>query len=156
MNCVQAFNLVGTGPKNSPEVLVSTAEDVPSLAPSSLTCSSSSSTSLTLSWQPPPPEAMHGVLTAFTVYYRAMREWEVGKVVKESTQDKGLTLTGLQPYQNYTLQVSDLYLCKCLPKDQDKDCCTKRWWHRHLQERECEACRCIAEPGNANVLPFSE
>ena len=108
---------MGTGPKNSPEVLVSTAEDVPSLAPSSLTCSSSSSTSLTLSWQPPPPEAMHGVLTAFTVYYRAMREWEVGKVVKESTQDKGLTLTGLQPYQNYTLQVSDLYLCKCLPKD---------------------------------------
>ena len=63
---------------------------------------------------------MHGVLTAFTVYYRAMREWEVGKVVKESTQDKGLTLTGLQPYQNYTLQVSDLYLCKCLPKDHDK------------------------------------
>ena len=57
------------------------------------------------------------MLTAFTVYYRAMREWEVGKVVKESTQDKGLTLTGLQPYQNYTLQVSDLYICKCLPKD---------------------------------------
>ena len=105
---VQAFNLVGTGPKNSPEVLVSTAEDVPSLAPSSFTCSSPSPTSLTLSWQPPPPEAMHGLLKGFTVYYRAMREWEVGKVLNEMTEGKGFTLTGLQPYQNYTLQVSNV------------------------------------------------
>ena len=103
---VQAFNQVGTGPKNSPEVLVSTAEDVPSLAPSSLTCSSPSPTSLALSWQPPPPEAMHGLLKGFTVYYRAMKEWEVGLVRTEATMSKGITLTGLQPYQNYTLQVS--------------------------------------------------
>ena len=103
---LQAFNQVGTGPKNSPEVLVSTAEDVPSLAPSSLTCSSPSPTSLALSWQPPPPEAMHGLLKGFTVYYRAMKEWEVGVVKTEATMSKGITLTGLQPYQNYTLQVS--------------------------------------------------
>ena len=78
---VQAFNLVGTGPKNSPEVLVSTAEDVPSLAPSSLACSSPSPTSLALSWQPPPDQALHGLLKGFTVYYRAMREWEIGQVL---------------------------------------------------------------------------
>ena len=89
-------------------MLVSTAEDVPSLAPSSLACSSPSPTALALSWQPPPPEAMHGLLKGFTVYYRAMREWEVGEVLNETTEGKGVTLTGLQPYQNYTLQVSNV------------------------------------------------
>ena len=47
---------------------------------------------------------MHGLLKGFTVYYRAMREWEVGEVLNETTEGKGFTLTGLQPYQNYTLQ----------------------------------------------------
>ena len=56
---------------------------------------------------------MHGLLKGFTVYYRAMREWEVGEVLNETTEGKGFTLTGLQPYQNYTLQVSNALQC-CL------------------------------------------
>ena len=32
-------------------------------------------------------------------------------MLNETTEGKGITLTGLQPYQNYTLQVSNVMLC---------------------------------------------
>ena len=31
-------------------------------------------------------------------------------MLNETTEGKGITLTGLQPYQNYTLQVSNVLL----------------------------------------------
>ena len=33
-----------------------------------------------------------------------MLEWEIGPVLSSTTEERRLTLEGLQPYQNYTLQ----------------------------------------------------
>ena len=89
---VQAFNNVGTGPENVPQVVATTDEDgqytnyilklhvhtspVPSVPPCSVSCSSSSSTSLLITWAPPDTRYINGVLQGFSVVYKPMLEWE--------------------------------------------------------------------------------
>ena len=42
----------------------------------------------------------------FVVHYRAMLEWEVGQVMNITTTQQEATLTELEAFQNYTIQVT--------------------------------------------------
>ena len=58
---VQAFNKIGQGPM-SDEVLVHTAEGAPTMPPQDVTLTTLSSTSIKVTWVPPPPASAHGVI----------------------------------------------------------------------------------------------
>ncbi|KAE8748711.1 hypothetical protein FOCC_FOCC004514 [Frankliniella occidentalis] len=68
---VQAVNVVGAGPM-SDSISVSTLEDVPSSPPEEVRCSSLTSQSLQVSWQPPPSAQVNGVLQGYTVHYESV------------------------------------------------------------------------------------
>jgi receptor-type tyrosine-protein phosphatase Q len=64
-NCsVKAATVNGTGPSSSP-LIVTTLEDEPSDAPTEPKPSDVTSTSFTLSWEPPLPEERNGIITHY-------------------------------------------------------------------------------------------
>lgn len=68
---VQAFNSMGAGPQ-SDIVSVTTDESVPSQGPMNLSCTPVSAETLTLSWDPPAPTSVNGVLKGYRVIYRPL------------------------------------------------------------------------------------
>ena len=78
------------------------------MAPSSLTCSSVSSSSVHVSWAPLQEEEFNGVSQGYAVYLKALLEWEVGQTVRLTSRRPGLSVDQLDNYQNYTVQVSAL------------------------------------------------
>ncbi|KAL1023895.1 hypothetical protein UPYG_G00048650 [Umbra pygmaea] len=54
------------------EVTTDTPQTHPSAPPQGVTCSSPSSTSLLVSWDPPPPEYQNGIITGYSIQYSIM------------------------------------------------------------------------------------
>ena len=79
---------------------------VPSTAPSSLSCSSVSSTKVYVSWAGLEEREFNGVSQGYAVYVRALLEWSVGETVRLASRDTELSVEQLEKYQNYTVQVS--------------------------------------------------
>ncbi|XP_026677051.1 Down syndrome cell adhesion molecule-like protein Dscam2 [Diaphorina citri] len=103
---VQAFNEKGPGPMSS-EVSVQTLEDVPAAPPLDITCSALSSTSLSVTWQPPPLLLQNGEILGYKVYYENMRELPMENIetgVKQSKETK-ISLKGLHKYCNYSIHI---------------------------------------------------
>ncbi|XP_028973977.1 protein tyrosine phosphatase receptor type Db isoform X6 [Esox lucius] len=51
------------------EVTADTPQTLPSAPPQDVTCSSPSSTSILVSWAPPPPEYQNGIITGYSIQY---------------------------------------------------------------------------------------
>ena len=99
---------------------------VPSSYPTSLSCSSISSTSVHLSWNPLESKEFNGISQGYVVYFRPLREWKgksvwakrkklflnsiyiVGESTRLHTLDTLLTVKQLEKFQNYTVQVTAL------------------------------------------------
>ncbi|XP_045771663.1 Down syndrome cell adhesion molecule-like protein Dscam2 [Maniola jurtina] len=65
---VRTYNAAGTGPLSPPHYR-HTLESPPTGGPENLSCTSSSSTSLRVSWRPPNPDARGGQITHYTLQY---------------------------------------------------------------------------------------
>ncbi|XP_047735527.1 Down syndrome cell adhesion molecule-like protein Dscam2 [Hyalella azteca] len=65
---VRAFNAKGLGPP-SPAVTVTTDEDRPDAAPSEVSCTPTTSSTLTVAWSQPPARGANGVITGYRVAY---------------------------------------------------------------------------------------
>ncbi|KAK7021096.1 hypothetical protein SK128_026418, partial [Halocaridina rubra] len=105
---VQAFNSAGAGPR-TPPVLATTEEDVPSIAPRDLQCSSLSSTSLLVRWTSPPLAALNGILQGYKIIYRPVhptRFFHPDDVSEKMTAALSTTLMGLGRYTNYSITVA--------------------------------------------------
>ena len=87
---------------NHHSVLIS----VPSQAPSELTLSATSSTSITASWQLPPAYSRHGIIAGFKLSYK--KKGFIGSIHVE-TINGGTTfsgvINGLDKYTEYEFQV---------------------------------------------------
>ena len=99
---------------------------VPSSSPTSLSCSSISSTSVHLSWNPLEAKEFNGISQGYVVYFRPLREWQgksiltnrykgffnsiylVGESTRLHTMDTLITVKQLEKFQNYTVQVAAL------------------------------------------------
>nr|XP_029721991.1 Down syndrome cell adhesion molecule-like protein Dscam2 isoform X2 [Aedes albopictus] len=101
-----AFNQVGSGPQSEP-VTAQTMEDVPSKPPEDIRCSSTSSTSIKVSWQPPPQQHMNGLLQGYTVFYESVSEESISNGDMETRKTSSLiaSLTSLRKFSNYSVQV---------------------------------------------------
>nr|XP_045585779.1 Down syndrome cell adhesion molecule-like protein Dscam2 isoform X2 [Procambarus clarkii] len=103
---LQAFNSKGAGPA-SPPALATTLEDKPSAPPGHVTCESVTSSSLVVTWSPPPPRHRNGLVINYRVYYsHATPHDGVGRSGSVVSEGQRATLAGLFPWTNYSLTVS--------------------------------------------------
>ena len=79
---------------------------VPSKAPTTFSVTASSSTSITASWQLPPADSRHGIITGFKMFYRKRSS---GGLAATITINNGTIhtkdVTGLDKYTEYEFQV---------------------------------------------------
>ncbi|CAH8866741.1 unnamed protein product [Trichobilharzia szidati] len=95
------------GPSPPAYTQTRTLEDLPQAPPADVTCASQQH-SITVSWNPPNPDTINGILTEYHVSYFAANEYgdetsSVNQAVKGQTT---VTLAGLLAYTNYTIQVA--------------------------------------------------
>ncbi|XP_050729970.1 cell adhesion molecule Dscam2-like isoform X1 [Eriocheir sinensis] len=103
---LQAFNSRGAGP-GSPPALATTMEDKPSAPPGHVTCESVTSTTLEVTWSPPPPRARNGLITTYKLSY-VHHPLHGGGDGGGSIMRKGqrATLDTLTPFTNYSVSVA--------------------------------------------------
>ncbi|XP_050300550.1 cell adhesion molecule Dscam2 isoform X1 [Anthonomus grandis grandis] len=104
---VQAYNEVGSGPL-SEQVTTETLEDVPSSPPMDIRCTSPTSQSIQVSWQPPPNEDCNGIIVGYKLTYEpVLDENSRANDVMETRKTTALitVITGLRKFTNYSLQV---------------------------------------------------
>ena len=76
---------------------------VPDASPQNLNGTTINSTSLSLSWEPPPSEQRNGIITHYIVN---MTETETGDELSLSTTDTTIIVSGLHPFYHYKCCVS--------------------------------------------------
>ncbi|XP_047520750.1 Down syndrome cell adhesion molecule-like protein Dscam2 isoform X2 [Pieris napi] len=101
---VRAFNGVAAGP-SSPPVTATTLEGVPESPPTRVLCSALSSSSMKVSWSPPPPAMRGGIIQGYKVIYAPLttNHADVAEIKRVTTTDTYLHT--LHKYTNYSLQV---------------------------------------------------
>ncbi|XP_061108053.1 receptor-type tyrosine-protein phosphatase delta-like [Conger conger] len=89
------------------EISAETPQTHPSAPPRDVKCSSPSSTTILVSWLPPPVESQNGIITQYTVHYAAAEEGppsrQVSNLPPESSQH---LLENLEKWTEYRVSVS--------------------------------------------------
>ena len=75
----------------------------PTAPPAELSVSTYDSTSISLTWQPPPSSDRNGEITQYRLQ---ITEQETQRSYEERTPHSGHTLTSLHPYYNYVISVA--------------------------------------------------
>ncbi|PSN39680.1 Down syndrome cell adhesion molecule-like protein Dscam2 [Blattella germanica] len=102
---VQSYNRAGAGPR-SEEVMATTEEDVPGAAPTDVQCSVVTPQGITVSWAPPPPSDINGVLLGYKVLYKAITDWgDPTAPLEKISQDVKVELFNLETFCNYSIEV---------------------------------------------------
>ncbi|XP_026317870.1 Down syndrome cell adhesion molecule-like protein Dscam2 isoform X2 [Hyposmocoma kahamanoa] len=100
---VRAFNGVAAGPASTP-VSATTLEGVPESHPTRVTCSALSSSSMKVTWNPPPLGQHGGIIQGYKVIYTPLTsDHDVGEIKRVTTTDT--YLHALRKYTNYSIQV---------------------------------------------------
>ncbi|KAL0901060.1 hypothetical protein ABMA27_006383 [Loxostege sticticalis] len=101
---VRAFNGVAAGPASAP-VTATTLEGVPESHPMRVSCSPLSSSSMKVSWNPPPIGQHGGLIQGYKVIYSPLTadHADVGEIKRVTTTDTYLHT--LRKYTNYSIQV---------------------------------------------------
>ncbi|CAG9581989.1 unnamed protein product, partial [Danaus chrysippus] len=101
---VRAFNGIAAGPPSVP-VTATTLEGVPEAAPSHVSCSALSSSSLKISWNAPPPALRGGIVQGYKIIYApiSITHSEGAEMKRVSTTETYLHT--LHKYSNYSVQV---------------------------------------------------
>ncbi|KAJ9581127.1 hypothetical protein L9F63_023697, partial [Diploptera punctata] len=102
---VQSYNRAGAGPR-SEEVMAITEEDVPGAPPTDVQCSVVTPQGITVSWSPPPPSDINGVLLGYKVFYKAITDWgDPTPPLEKTGQDVKVELFNLEKFCNYSIEV---------------------------------------------------
>ncbi|CAH0727689.1 unnamed protein product, partial [Brenthis ino] len=102
---VRAFNGVAAGPP-SPAVTATTLEGVPEAAPTRVSCAALSSSSMKVSWAPPPQALRAGLIQGYKVIYAPIStDHAEGAELKRVTTTETY-LHALHKYSNYSVQVA--------------------------------------------------
>ena len=87
-------------------ILTFFAITVPSQAPSNFTLTVQSSTAITASWQLPPPDYRHGIITGFKLFYRKTSFVAFSStIIINNGTIRTQNVTGLDKYTEYEFQV---------------------------------------------------
>ncbi|MBN3315626.1 PTPRD phosphatase, partial [Atractosteus spatula] len=90
------------------EVSAETPQTQPSAPPQDVTCSSPSSTSILVSWLPPPVELQNGILTKYSVQYAATEGEDTSprQITDLPPESSQYLLEGLEKWTEYRVTVS--------------------------------------------------
>ncbi|XP_059046951.1 cell adhesion molecule Dscam2-like [Achroia grisella] len=101
---VRAFNGVAAGPASAP-VSATTLEGVPESHPITVSCFPLSSSSMKVTWNPPPIGQHGGLIQGYKVVYSPFTsdEADIGEIKRVTTTDTYLHT--LRKYTNYSIQV---------------------------------------------------
>ncbi|XP_014240160.1 neogenin isoform X2 [Cimex lectularius] len=127
---VVAYNHYGPG-INSDEITVKTLSDVPSEPPTNVTVEATSSSSLTVRWDPPSPEGCNGVITGYKLRYRMRDRRGRSETVTTAGNKRVHVLTGLDKSSIYQVRIwainvngtgppTDWYTIETYEKDLDE------------------------------------
>eukprot|EP00731_Ephydatia_muelleri_P018864 Em0011g904a len=94
---------IGVGSSPPASVLVNTSSAAPSAPPNNLTEVTKTSSSVTISWVEVPCQDQNCVIVGYRVLYGAVTSGVGGTV---ATSGRTLTMNGLSPYTNYSIEVS--------------------------------------------------
>eukprot|EP00731_Ephydatia_muelleri_P019059 Em0011g1099a len=94
---------IGVGSSPPASVLVNTSLAAPSAPPNNLTEATKTSSSVTISWGEVPCQDQNSVIVEYSVLYGAVTSGVGGTV---ATPGRTLTVNGLSPYTNYSIEVS--------------------------------------------------
>lgn len=76
---------------------------VPTAAPQDVSLEASSSTSLTISWMPPPQDNLNGIIRSYTIL---VLEVDTGNTTTYNSSETSLTVGFLHPYYRYQVSVA--------------------------------------------------
>ncbi|TRY94560.1 hypothetical protein DNTS_024378 [Danionella cerebrum] len=90
------------------EILAETPQTLPSAPPQEVKCISSSSTSILVSWKPPPVEFQNGVLTKYTIHYGETEgeDTSLKQVSVDPSEVNEYHLENLEKFTEYQLTMS--------------------------------------------------
>eukprot|EP00731_Ephydatia_muelleri_P019055 Em0011g1095a len=94
---------IGVGSSPPASMLVNTSSAAPSAPPNNLTEVTKTSSSVTISWGEVPCQDQNSVIVEYRVLYGAVTSGVGGTV---TTSGRTLTVNGLSPYTNYSIEVS--------------------------------------------------
>ncbi|KAL5486539.1 hypothetical protein EMCRGX_G019033 [Ephydatia muelleri] len=94
---------IGVGSSPPASVLVNTSSAAPTAPPNNLTETTKTSSSVTISWGEVPCQDQNSVIVEYRVLYGAVTSGVGGTV---ATSGRTLTVNGLSPYTNYSIEVS--------------------------------------------------
>ncbi|XP_042806597.1 receptor-type tyrosine-protein phosphatase F isoform X4 [Panthera tigris] len=91
----------------TPTIEARTAQSTPSAPPQKVTCVSTGSTTVRVSWVPPPADSRNGVITQYSVAYEAVDGEDRGRHVVESIsrEHSSWDLVGLEKWTEYRVWV---------------------------------------------------
>eukprot|EP00731_Ephydatia_muelleri_P018888 Em0011g928a len=95
---------IGVGSSPPASVLVNTSSAAPSAPPNNLTQVTKTSSTVTISWGEVPCQDQNSVIVEYRVLYGAVTSGVGGTVA--NTSGRTLTVNGLSPYTNYSIEVS--------------------------------------------------
>uniref|UniRef100_A0AAQ4RUG8 Receptor-type tyrosine-protein phosphatase delta n=1 Tax=Gasterosteus aculeatus aculeatus TaxID=481459 RepID=A0AAQ4RUG8_GASAC len=88
------------------EVFIDTPQTLPSAPPQDITCASPSSTSILVSWAPPPVEFQNGVISGYSIQYSTTEGGRVSKSVEGIPPESSpFLLEGLEKWTEYGVTV---------------------------------------------------
>jgi neogenin len=94
------------GPSDSSEeLLCRTLSDVPSAVPHNVTLEPVSSTSIAVSWEPPPDGTRNGIITGYKIRYKPRGDRSGGEMVTTDGSRRSHELTGLDRATEYSVRI---------------------------------------------------
>ncbi|XP_041473856.1 protein sidekick-2-like [Lytechinus variegatus] len=103
---LKVYNDIGASPESPSSNQITTEQDIPDGAPTILTATPITVTSLLLTWQPPLQAQTNGPLTGYRFQFRQLPS---GSFMEENINDPGVTeyeLLNLVRYQNYEVKLA--------------------------------------------------
>ncbi|XP_062709331.1 neogenin isoform X2 [Aedes albopictus] len=142
---VVPWNQMGMGDP-SHEIVVKTHSSVPSEAPSNVTLEASSSTSITIRWQPPPVEDRNGQITGYKIRYRKNK-----KPLQVDTTPANVRhweLKGLDRLSAYQVKIAAMTVNGSGPFSE--------WHHIETYENDLDESQVPGQPGWIKTRPGAE
>uniref|UniRef100_A0AAQ4PJ64 DCC netrin 1 receptor n=1 Tax=Gasterosteus aculeatus aculeatus TaxID=481459 RepID=A0AAQ4PJ64_GASAC len=140
---VSAINRYGPGP--APETAsVTTQSDVPSAPPQNITLEVVLSRSIKVSWQPPPPSAQNGIISAYKIKYR--KTGRRGDQEAIEPNNFWFLFTGLEKGSQYSFQVTAMTANGTGPASD--------WYAAETPENDLDESQVPDQPSSLHVRPL--
>ncbi|XP_065086448.1 neogenin isoform X1 [Ochlerotatus camptorhynchus] len=142
---VVPWNQMGMGDP-SHEIVIKTHSSVPSEAPSNVTLEASSSTSITIRWQPPPVEDRNGQITGYKIRYRKNKK--PLQVETTPANVRHWELKGLDRLSAYQVKIAAMTVNGSGPFSE--------WHHIETYENDLDESQVPGQPGWIKTRPGAE